>query len=303
MGYLSKILASNSPLARRGRWYILRSPAAPWLKSALRAGIRPELRERTRLASTLPVDNRITARAADFNRDGYAIVTDLIDPAALEALAQAATIKLANARERHVAQSEQHKAFWTRLLDEDMVDGALPTDNPYVAFALQQPVLQLVSGIYGELPQLESVLLTLSRDKGGELSFSQLWHRDHDDTRVVKLFVYLTDVDTMADGPFTFLPASVSKRFGHSLRSRRSDAAVDARIRPEEITSLIAPRLSVFMVETSRCLHMGSRMAPGHERLLYTATFISVPRLYPEPPSRFRLTGRESDVVRAVLQS
>jgi len=42
-----------------------------------------------------------------------------------------------------------------------------------------------------------------------------------------------------------------------------------------------APRLTSFMVDTAKCLHMGSRMAPGHGRLLYTATFFAFPRMYP----------------------
>lgn len=64
-----------------------------------------------------------------------------------------------------------------------------------------------------------------------------------------------------------------------------------------------APRLSAFMVDTARCLHMGSRVAPGHERLLYTATYISIPRLYPEPPPCFQLTGGESQLLTSVLSS
>ena len=42
-----------------------------------------------------------------------------------------------------------------------------------------------------------------------------------------------------------------------------------------------APRLTSFMVDTAKCRHMGSRMAPGHGRLLYTATFFAFPRIYP----------------------
>ena len=34
---------------------------------------------------------------------------------------------------------------------------------------------------------------------------------DHDDKRVCKLFIYLTDVRGTADGPLTFIPAPSSK--------------------------------------------------------------------------------------------
>ncbi|HEX5485821.1 MAG TPA: hypothetical protein VFX23_07480 [Limnobacter sp.] len=32
---------------------------------------------------------------------------------------------------------------------------------------------------------------------------------------------------------------------------------------------------------------MGSRVKAGRSRLLYTATFVDCPRIYPEPPDRF----------------
>jgi hypothetical protein len=291
----------ESIFGRRVRWYILRSPFAPLLKWLLRSTIRPELRERRELAAGLGADDATDRIAAEVNRDGYAFVTPLLDPAALETLGAAAQDLLTRAKERPVSQLEQHKSFWTRLLDEEMTDGTLPSDSPFVAFALQQPILKLMSKVFGELPQLESVLLTYSQPAEAPLAYSQLWHFDYDDPRVIKLFVYLTDVDTENDGPFTFIPKGISKRFRSSLRSRLSDATVSKRA-PGGVKSLKAPRLSAFVVETSRCLHMGSRLAPGHERLLYTATFLALPRLYPEPAPRFVLAGDETPSVKSVLR-
>lgn len=256
---------------------------------------------RRRLAAVVVSTPAETRLAEQINREGYAIVTEAIDPHTLQQLQTATAVLHERALSRAVKQDTGHKDFWTRLLDEEMQDGKLSTDNPFAAFALQPSVLSILSRVYGELPQLDYVLLTLSRDTGKELSFSQLWHRDHDDTRVIKLFVYLTDVSSLDDGPLTFIPGPASDRFGFSLHSQTPDAVIGKRVGPGEIQSLVRPKLTVFMVETSRCLHMGSRLSPGHERLLYTATFISVPRLFPEPAPRFKLNGRESEVVRCVL--
>ena len=115
------------------------------------------------------------------------------------------------------------------------------------------------------------------------------------------MFVYLTDVTSAADGPFTFIAGPISDRFGFSLRSHRGDTDILDKLEPDATTAVVAPRLTTFLVETSRCLHMGSRTAPGHARLLYTATYITIPRLYPEPPPRFRLVGDETELTRAVL--
>lgn len=286
---------------RRALWHINRSPAARVIKAVRRAFTSRSIENRRRLAATLISSPIETELAQQIDRDGYAIVTEAIDPAALVRLDLAAANLYQRAKSRAVKQDSNHKDFWTRLLDEEMHHGCLSTDNPFVAFALQPAVLSILSRVYGELPYLDYVLLTLSKDTGKELSFSQLWHRDHDDTRVIKLFVYLTEVASLDDGPFTFMPGPVSDRFGFSLRSQTPDSVVNRRVAPNEIKSLIQPKLSVFLVETTRCMHMGSRLSSGHERLLYTATFISVPRLFPEPPPRFTLTGQESEVVHCVL--
>jgi hypothetical protein len=205
----------------------------------------------------------------------------------------------ANSEELH--EITRNKNFWVRLLDEDMVNGTLAIDSPFVEMALQPEIVSIVSHAFGELPRLDYVLLTLSKSTNDELSYSQLWHRDHDDTRVIKFFVYLTDVQDSKDGPFTFIPASHSDKLGYRLRSHQTDEQIAKRIPPEAIVEMKAPCLSAFIVDTSRCLHMGSRLSYGHQRLLYTATFISAPRIYPEPPPRFRLCGSESDLLKLLL--
>lgn len=286
---------------RRALWHLNRTPAAKIIKLVRRLMAANSVANRRQLAAALVSTPAETGLAEQINREGYAIVTEAIDPTALQQLDAAASGLHERAHSRAVKQESGHKDFWTRLLDEEMQNGKLSTDNPFAAFALQPAVLSILSRVYGELPQLDYVLLTLSRDTGKELSFSQLWHRDHDDTRVIKLFVYLTEVASLDDGPLTFIPGPASDRFGFSLHSQTPDSVVVSRVAPIEVQSLVRPKLTVFMVETSRCLHMGSRLSPGHERLLYTATFISVPRLFPEPLPRFNLTGRESEAVRCVL--
>ena len=287
---------------RRLLWHAYRTPFARVVKSVGRITAAADVRRRRALASALPASELEARHAASLDCEGYACVTDVMDPDAVRALAAAADLKLERARRTDVQQGSTHKDFWTRLLDEDMDAGTLPAGNPFVAFALQRSVLAILARSFGELPQLDSVLLTLSRPTGKPLSYSQLWHRDYDDTRVIKLFVYLTDVGSQDDGPFTFIPGPASDRFGFSMHSHRPDAEVTPKLAdPKQVTSMVAPRLTAFMVETSRCLHMGSRLTPGHERLMYTATFFAVPRIFPEPPPRFRLDGTESDVVRGVL--
>jgi hypothetical protein len=284
---------------RRILWHVNRTPAAKAIKAARRATARAEVAERRALGQTLPRTPESSAVAANLRRDGFSRVDALIEPESLEALARAAGKTGEAAGSRSVFGG--NKDHWRHLLDAHLVDGSLPADNPLARFALQEPVLAALAEYYGELPRLDYVTVTYSGPVEGELRFSQLWHRDHDDTRVVKLFVYFTDVGE-EDGPFTFLPASESDKVGFSRHSHRPDAAVAARADLGKAVRMTGPRLSAFLVETSRCLHMGSRVAAGHERVMYTATFISSPRIFPERPKPFfRLAGSESAVERRVL--
>jgi len=154
-----------------------------------------------------------------------------------------------------------------------------------------------------ELPQLSDVLLTLSRPTENKpLSYSQLWHLDHDDKRVCKLFIYLTDVRDTADGPLTFIPAPASKPFRNTLKSHQSDDTVFSRVDRSAVKEMVAPRLSSFIVNTARCLHMGSRILSDRTRLLYTATYIQPPRIFPEPPARFRAVGPLNEIERTAMR-
>jgi hypothetical protein len=246
--------------------------------------------ERRQVARGMVISKKIGERAEIFNRDGSVLINDLVDPDLLAEMASASEQKLSRADELISRQTLTHKSFWIRLLDEDKLDGRLASENVFVRFAIQPSILQLVTAILGDLPLLTDVLLTLSREANGKLSYSQLWHRDHDDPRTVKLFVYLTDVKGREDGPFTFLPKSISDAFGFSLHSHLPDDKVFQYVDRKAVREMIAPKLTAFMVETSRCMHMGSRMAPDRSRLLYSAIFVLPPRVYPTRVDLFRVT-------------
>lgn len=294
-------MKSSISFHRKILYWLARTPIAKMIKVLLRLRFTSAVQERKKLANGLSSDAQLCSLIEEFNRNGYCRLDGIVDPAILEEVALAAAKKYKFAERASKNQEAHRKDFWTRLLDEDKVNGALPTDNPFVAFALQPKILTFISKVCGELPFLDDVLLVLSRHTGKKLSLSQLWHYDYDDTRTIKLYIYLSDVKSIDDGPFTFLPAPVSKRLGRSLRSRRQDKEIISKVGDSEIVKLVSPRLSVFIVETSRCLHMGSRVEEGHERLMYMASYITIPRLYPEPHPRFKLTGMESEVIRSVL--
>jgi hypothetical protein len=284
-------------------WHVNRSPLRYAVKTGVSAWHLGEKRERKRQAQLLNVTQAEKAKAEDLNRDGYAIVTELMAPAIQQEFAEAGLERLANIESLEAKQSSNWKKFWVRLLDAEMKDGKLSADNIFVQYALQPAVINVVASALGEIPWLDYVLLSYSRHTGDELASSQLWHRDHDDVRVIKLFSYLTDVEEDGDGPFTFLPRQSTEKFGYPLLgSHFADDDVFVKVPRGDVKVMKAPRLASFMVDTAKCLHMGSRMAPGHARLLYTATFFAFPRIYPGAKSRpFSPTSTTSDLQKLIM--
>ena len=269
-------------LMSRALWHVNRSPLRYAVKSGVSAWHLGEKLERQTAGAALECHRGRKKQSRRIERNGYAIVTELMDPAVQQQFAEAGMTRLGDIETAEAKQTSNWKKFWVRLLDAEMKDGKLSADNIFVQYALQPAVINVVATALGEIPWLDYVLLSYSRHTGEELASSQLWHRDHDDVRVIKLFSYLTDVEEDGDGPFTFLPRQSTDKFGFPLLgSHFPDDRVFDKVPRSDVKVMKAPRLASFMVDTAKCLHMGSRMAPGHGRLLYTATFFAFPRMYP----------------------
>ena len=303
--------ASTAPAARKQKisqfrrllWHVNRTDLG-WVTKATLTSLQLGARaKRIEMLNSLPAAAEWSAASRQLSEQGYVDVSSIVDRGLAEAVLTVSQNKVSRLDELAAKQQLGHKSFWVSLLDEDLVDGAFATDHPFVRYALQPSVLRIMGDFMHELPQLSDVLLTLSRPTENKpLTYSQLWHLDHDDKRVCKLFIYLTDVRDTADGPLTFIPAPSSKAFRNTIKSHMSDDKVFARVDRSAVKEIIAPKLSSFIVNTARCLHMGSRIQSDRTRLLYTATYIQPPRMYPEPPARFRAVGSLSEVERAVMR-
>ncbi|MGY3513221.1 hypothetical protein [Bradyrhizobium lupini] len=288
---------------RRLLWHVNRTDLG-WVTKAALSSLQPGARaKRVALLKQLPSKPEWSAASRKLAEDGYVDVSSLMERSLAEEVAAVSESKVSRLNELSGKQQLGHKSFWVSLLDEDLVDGAFATDHAFVRYALQPAALRIIGDFMHDLPQLSDVLLTLSQPTPSQaLSYSQLWHLDHDDKRVCKLFIYLTDVRDTADGPFTFIPAGPSKPFRNTLKSHMNDQQVFAKTGPDAVKEMVAPRLSSFIVNTARCLHMGSRIQSDRNRLLYTATYIQQPRIYPEPAPRFRAAGPLTDIDRAVMR-
>jgi hypothetical protein len=227
---------------------------------------------------------------------GYSEVAT--DPALLEALTAAAAQRREEVGEEH---RRRNKGYLKAFISQDLDAGRIDNSSIYVRYALQPQVIDVVAKYFGEAPYLSYVALDLSEYAGETLETSQLWHRDHDDTKVVKLFTYLTDVPDLAHGPFTFVNPEASKAIRGSVATHLSDEAVVDRVAPGDFSRMVRPAGSSFLVDTGRCYHMGSRIAPGKQRLMYTACYITWPAIYPDFRNRFVAIGPLSEREKLLL--
>ena len=123
----------------------------------------------------------------------------------------------------------------------------------------------------------------LAEPKSGSYCESQLFHCDYHDSPMVYMIVALQDV-TLRSGPFSFLPASVSRRAAAALRYGRrgcpyriSDEAMYSVAGRDDLIELICPAGTVLFIDSSRCFHYGSRDAVIPRYLMMYA-YVSVCR-------------------------
>lgn len=110
-------------------------------------------------------------------------------------------------------------------------------------------VLSVVEGALGAKPTLSAIRAWWSTPtQSGKAEHAELFHRDVDDLRFVKLFVYLTDVDENT-GPHIFV--SGSHRQNHlTAISRYSDAEVEQAFGSSNILSLTGKAGTAFLENT-----------------------------------------------------
>ena len=199
------------------------------------------------------------------------------------------------------------KRFLVNVLAKDHVT----PQSAILRFALRPDVLAIVSDYFGMAPILTSVGVYHSDTVDGVPSSSQLYHCDADDTTQVKVFVYCTDVDEQC-GPLTLVDAvttaAVQGRTGYHYGQRLSDEQVRANTATLTEHAILGAAGTVAFVDTSRCFHYGSRVAPGAAARLAVILQYSTPYSFmlPEPypqalPFRHLSDPAMTDVQRLVL--
>ena len=206
-------------------------------------------------------------------------------------------------------KARANKRFMMKLLDQKLVT----LDSPFMRLALHPEVVAAATRYLGVVPILQFVSVYYSSETNEDLSKSQLYHCDSDDTEQVKVWVLCNEV-TPEIGPLTLLPAAqsdlVRKKVGYSYDMLLNDEQVSeilgAQAAPRQF---LGPTGTVGFFDTSRCLHFGSRfLDPTKTRLIVMLQYITplsfiLPTEYWEQ-ARYRALGTApglNDISRMIL--
>lgn len=170
------------------------------------------------------------------------------------------------------------KAFVFPLIgDRPLLD----PDSVYARFALQSPILDITNAYLGMYTRLRHYHVGHTFVTKSAPRESQLWHRDREDRFILKVFVYLSDVNE-SSGPFSYIPGShqkgtVRQQASHFVEkdgvSRSTDEQIAELLPSDRWAQCTGPKGTIVFADT-RGYHRGG-LAREHDRIMYSCMFTS----------------------------
>jgi hypothetical protein len=156
----------------------------------------------------------------------------------------------------------------------------IPFDDPMVRFALASNVLDPINAYLGLMARIHylDIWYTIPAGKDSPRTYSQNWHRDHEDKKQVKVFLYCSDVDG-ASGPLQYVRGSslTCGRYG-GLWSRRSQLyppadAFERVVDKQQIVTCEVPAGTLVFCDTTG-FHRGG-LATANPRLVMNWIYVT----------------------------
>lgn len=229
----------------------------------------------------------------DLHLNGVSVINfpDLLDEGLLNDMSEWIVNNEKNLTTKH------KKKFLLSYFGTENEELLLDVTNPFVRFYLSTEILEITSLYLGYIPQLFEVYVEKTIPVGLENpTYSQNWHRDPEEKRTLKVFVYLSDVTDDA-GPFTYVMGSAptgmgkyKKLFSQKLPhgSYPSEMDVSSKIGLADLLTATGIKGSIIFCDTSG-LHRGG-YAKSQHRIMATGFY---PSKHYSESSRFSVNGLE----------
>lgn len=159
--------------------------------------------------------------------------------------------------------------------------------NPFLRFHLDRRLLEIASCYMGMVPKfiMHSLHSMILAPPDSPAAFSQNWHRDPDDKKIVKVFIYMTDVGADGDGPFIYVKGSQYRGRWRDIfpqvppvGSYPPDGAVEKIVPRDDIQICLGKAGTIIFCDTSG-LHKGGYCVKNR-RIMSAATFVSSASAY-----------------------
>lgn len=239
----------------------------------------------------------------------------LVHGPAISFLGDNAKEKLAKASEyiHNICESEEVKNILNnkenKSQDKDYMVRIVPfefehqPDSPLLKLALDKKLLETISTYLGMWPKLQGIGAWLNFPTEKEAAFSQLWHRDPEDLKTVKVFIYLDAVNNK-NGPFTYIMNT--HPFGsacdqvpqHNHHRRITDEEMVSVFPKNSWIECTGPSNTMVIADTVG-FHRGGNVKSG-KRILITFTYTSGS---PQKKREWKVTGKPDWISEEIQKS
>jgi Phytanoyl-CoA dioxygenase (PhyH) len=196
---------------------------------------------------------------------------------------------------------DQWKFYRVRLLGNQPV---FDQGNKFLDLSLSDELLRIVCRYLGTFCRIVDIDLWCNVTTPGPASYSQRWHRDPDDKSLIKLFLYLHDVDE-TKGPFYFVLGShnggrFSKVYPQTLADSHypPDGEIEKRFSKDQIKMCTGPAGTVILCDTTG-LHKGGDPESGLRVLFTTAYTTDAGLMHIHNARRYSIGGLERESLSA----
>jgi len=164
----------------------------------------------------------------------------------------------------------------------------LDTKSLFIQFALSDIAIRIVGNYFGSAPKFHGFSLqeTVLVPKGEMPYLSQRWHRDPDDKKICKVFLYLNDVDSETTGPFMYVKGSqLGGKWRHLFPQRPpvgrypDPGAVEKAVSKEDIQVCLGKAGTMVFCDTSG-LHRGG-YSTEKTRAMFATGFATKASVHP----------------------
>jgi hypothetical protein len=250
-------------LLPRGYWVVKRRAAFVQRSLSSYSGGNNRYEARRSLhADNLPLLSREhSGILADLRDTGVAIRTLELPTSVLDSACRFIDILRSKPTNEPCAKTTSHELAW---------------DPSLFIWGLSEDLLDLAECHIGLPPRYLGVEVKreiVNPAAGHSHAAVRRWHLDHEDRRILKVIVYLSDVDS-SSAPFGYIDlptsAAVLSRRGRRYHSARLDEAVRAEVPVHRRRQVTGPRMTAIYVDTGQVLH---RVFPPVESERYSVTF------------------------------